>query len=127
MGTFVKESLFAFLLVGIFLIRMISNRFKKGLSSIPGPTLAKYTDLWKLHDVWQGQPHRTAIALHQKYGDLVRLAPNDVSVGDPRAIAELYGLAKSYVKVTLCYPEASPEAQKLNYNEHRAISIQSNP
>jgi hypothetical protein len=109
------------------MIRVISKRFKKGLSSIPGPTLAKYTDLWKLNDVWKGQPHKTAIALHRKHGDLVRIGPNDVSVGDPKAIAEIYGLSKGYVKVTLCCPLASPVAQKLKYNEHRLISIQSNP
>jgi hypothetical protein len=127
METFVKKSFFALLLLCIFMIRVISKRFKRGLSSIPGPTLAKYTDLWKLNDVWKGHPHRTAIALHRNHGDLVRIGPNDVSVGDPKAIAEIYGLAKSYVKVTLCYPLASPEAQKLNYNDHRPISIPSNP
>lgn len=86
------------LLLGV-LLRLLTNRFKPGLSHIPGPTLAKYTRLWKLYDVWKGDSHNTSIRLHRRYGDLVRIGPKHVSVGDPKAVPVIYGLNKGFTKV----------------------------
>ena len=41
----------------------------------------------------------TAIALHKKYGPLVRIGPNHVSVSDPKAINIIYGLKTGFTKV----------------------------
>lgn len=35
--------------------------------------------------------HKVMPKLHAKYGKLVRLAPNELSVADPDAIREIYG------------------------------------
>ena len=71
---------------------LIANRFKPGLSDIPGPALAAYSKLWRLHNVRQGSAHLTAIELHRKYGKLVRIAPNVVSVGDAMEIPKIYNI-----------------------------------
>lgn len=89
------------LISGLLLLLLLRNRFKKGLRDIPGPTLAKYTRLWKLHNVWKGDHHNTAIALHRKHGHLVRIGPKHISVGDPKAIPIIYGLNKGFTKVFL--------------------------
>lgn len=80
-------------------LRLVTNRFKKGLSDIPGPVLAKYTRLWKLHSVWKGDHHLASIDLHKKHGSLVRIGPNHISVGDPDAIPIIYGFDKGFTKV----------------------------
>ncbi|KAJ5777243.1 pisatin demethylase [Penicillium odoratum] len=84
-------------------LRLLTNRFKRGLRDIPGPTVAKYTRLWKLHSVWKGDHQNAAVDLHRKYGALVRIGPKHVSVSDPDAIQVIYGLNKGFTK-TGFYP-----------------------
>lgn len=83
----------------IIAVSLLRNKFRSGLRNIPGPTLAAYTALWRWHDVRKGQAHETAIKLHRKYGPLVRIGPNHVSVSDPREIKKIYGLKSGYTKV----------------------------
>ncbi|EXJ74852.1 uncharacterized protein A1O5_01548 [Cladophialophora psammophila CBS 110553] len=72
---------------GVFVIQ---QRFRSGLRSIPGPFFASFTDLWRLLAVYNGRFELVSQALHDKYGDLVRVGPNCVSVGDPREIRQIY-------------------------------------
>jgi len=80
-------------------LHLLTNRFRRGLGDIPGPTLAKWTKLWRVHNVWKGDHQTTAIDLHRKHGKLVRIGPNHVSVNDPDAIQVIYGLNKGFTKV----------------------------
>ena len=86
------------LLLVLIITRLIYNKFRPGLLSIPGPPLAAYTSLWKLYDVWKGSAHLTAIELHRKYGPLVRIGPNHVSVADYREISNIYSLKGKFTK-----------------------------
>lgn len=90
---------FLYTLLAFVVVRLLHNKFRPGLSSIPGPPLAAWTGLWRFFDVQKGTAHLTAIELHKRYGPLVRIGPNHVSVGDPREIANIYGLTKGYTKV----------------------------
>lgn len=84
----------------------VRNKFQSGLTSIPGPPVAGYTKLWRLYNVWKGSAHLDAIKLHKKYGNLVRIAPNVVSVADPKWISVFYGAKEDYIKVRAhSYPE----------------------
>ena len=65
---------------------------------IPGPFLAKFTDYWRLRTVWRRDSHDVYLALHKKYGDLVRIGPNCISVCKPDIIPTIYGIGKGYVK-----------------------------
>lgn len=82
--------------VGGWLIKNYSN---KGLNKYPGPLLAALTDWWRFFDVLGRRHEHTQIALHKKHGDIVRLGPNVLAFADPKAIKEIYGLNKGYVKV----------------------------
>lgn len=98
-----QQFLFAhplFILSAVVAFYLCYNKFQRGLSSVPGPTLAAYTKLWRLHNVWRGSAHLDAIALHKKHGNLVRIAPNHVSVADPKYIPIFYGSKENYTKVT---------------------------
>ena len=78
---------------------IIYQRFFTSLRDIPGPFLASFTDLWRLLAVEHGKFEVTTKKLHDKYGDLVRVGPNLVSVGDPRQIKHIYGITRLFQKV----------------------------
>ena len=82
---------------------LLYNKLRPGLRDIPGPRLAAYTRLWRLYDVYRGHAHTTAIALHGRYGPVVRIGPNHVSLSDPALIPVIYGTKDNYLK-TGFYP-----------------------
>lgn len=77
---------------------LVSNRFNRGLNKYPGPFLASLTDWWRFWIVYKRRPEVEHIRLHEKYGDVVRLGPNDLSFSDPKALKAIYGLNKGFVK-----------------------------
>ena len=83
------------------IVYFAAQRYHKGLNQYPGPFIASLTNNWRLIDVWKRDTHITYRTLYQKYGDVVRVAPNVLSFADPRAIPEIYGLNKGYTKVSL--------------------------
>ena len=98
-------SLLSFLIVWWIVL----NTFK--LRSIKGPFIARYTDLWRLLKVHQGDMHNVYLELHQKYGSLVRVGPNCVSISDPEALAAVHNISDKLPKVW--EPSAS----------HRALDV----
>jgi hypothetical protein len=92
-------------LVSLVAGHLISNKYWKGLNKYPGPTLAGYSNWWRLRDVSKKNHHWTTLALHREHGDIVRLGPNVLSFADPRAIKAIYGLNKGVTKVgcTICW------------------------
>ncbi|EME40498.1 hypothetical protein DOTSEDRAFT_82149 [Dothistroma septosporum NZE10] len=68
------------------------------LSSIPGPFFAKFNRLWITKHSWDGDMNTTMIALHDKYGNLVRTGPREVSVSDLAAIKTIYGAGTKFRK-----------------------------
>ncbi len=86
--------------VVVFVAYLIVQRYQKGLSQLPGPFIASLTNFWRVFDVWSRDSHITFRELHERHGDVVRVAPNVLSFGDPNAIADIYGLNKGYTKVS---------------------------
>ncbi|KAK5092857.1 hypothetical protein LTR70_006037 [Exophiala xenobiotica] len=82
----------------LVVLNLLWNKYQSGLVSIPGPTTAAYTKLWRVYSVWRGSAHLDAINLHKRYGNLVRIAPNHVSVADPKWIPVFYGTKEDYTK-----------------------------
>lgn len=100
-----------FLVVAALTAQIIYNRYKYGITAIPGPFLASCTHLWRFFLVWGRRPEITHIRLHEKFGPLVRLGPNVVSISDPEAIKTIYGLGGKYVKVSREFPHLSESAE----------------
>ncbi|OQD65538.1 hypothetical protein PENPOL_c006G06945 [Penicillium polonicum] len=86
------------ILVTLALFHFARNYLKPGVTSIPGPLLAKFTNLWRFIDVANGRAEVTLYNLHQKHGDYVRLGPNVVSVRNLDALKTIYGINKGYQK-----------------------------
>ncbi|KAI1338948.1 cytochrome P450 [Xylariaceae sp. FL0016] len=86
-----------------FVIYLVIDSKKAGLDHIPGPWLARYTNLhaWKEANKNWGHDICYLRGLHQKYGDVVRVAPNRVSVCDPEAIPIIYSIKRALNKSEL--------------------------
>lgn len=70
------------------------------LRRIPGPVLAKISDLPRLQWVYSRRAHDIHIDLHKNYGKLVRFGPNMVSVGDATEVKNLYRMSGPLIKVS---------------------------
>lgn len=68
------------------------------LKSIPGPSAAKFSNLWLLLQARQGKRFQSVDEAHKKYGKLVRIQPNHVSVADDSAINAIYGHGNGFLK-----------------------------
>lgn len=79
--------------------------FRSDLRSIPGPALAKLTDLHRLLLVRTESAHEHHLHLHERHGHFVRIGPNNVSVGSPAAIPILYNTRTRHPKSDF-YPVA---------------------
>ncbi|KAI0541875.1 cytochrome P450 family protein [Xylaria digitata] len=72
------------------------------LAAFPGPLAAKFTKIWRAYGMYKGTWHRDIVDLHRKYGPVVRIGPNELSVGDPEAFRQIYRVSKAFPKGA-CY------------------------
>jgi len=72
--------------------------FLHPLRRVPGPFLAKFTELWRTSKYFRGNWHSDILELHAKYGPVVRVAPNEVSIVDRHGLTQVYGHAKGTKK-----------------------------
>ena len=89
---------------GILIVCLICAYFSVAwyrLRHVPGPLLAKFSNLQRMQWVRSGRAHDIHIELHNRYGNLVRMGPNMVSVSDPAAISVIYGFDGSFKKVSV--------------------------
>lgn len=68
------------------------------IQDVPGPFLAKFTNLWYLYECRLCRRFLTVHEAHAKYGKLVRVTPNQVSIADPDAIPIIYGHGTGFLK-----------------------------
>lgn len=68
------------------------------IQDVPGPLLAKFSNLWYMYECRQGRRYLSVYHEHQKHGKLVRLRPNEVSIADPDAIPIVYGHGTGFLK-----------------------------
>ncbi|OOO06873.1 cytochrome P450 [Aspergillus oryzae] len=72
------------------------------LARFPGPFAAKLSKGWRAYKTANGQWHRKLVDLHRKYGHVVRIAPNELSVGDPSSFRKIYKAGNGFNKAA-CY------------------------
>jgi hypothetical protein len=88
----------ALALVVTFVVRALYKRYASPLRKYPGPFLASFTRLWKVKSTASGRTHLEHIELHRKYGPVVRIAPDEVSVSSPEAARTLLSAGKRFFK-----------------------------
>ncbi|KAK3328148.1 putative benzoate 4-monooxygenase cytochrome P450 [Cercophora scortea] len=86
-------------LLGIAVYYLQSYFFAYGpLRRVPGPLLAKFSDLWLLLVCRRGDRYDTVDKLHKKLGPVVRIQPNHISINDDEAIQIVYGHGNGFTK-----------------------------
>ncbi|CAG8220366.1 unnamed protein product [Penicillium salamii] len=92
----------ALLLTSALLITLLAWLFLVWLKlrHIPGPFLPSISNFYRMRWVLTKQAHLIHQEFHQRYGDVVRLGPNMVSISDPSAIRTIYPMRKGFVKVS---------------------------
>ncbi|KAK5255321.1 hypothetical protein LTS06_000342 [Exophiala xenobiotica] len=90
----------AFFIITVLVLsfRGLWRRYASPLRQIPGPFLASCTRLWKVLSTYSGHTEWDYIALHQKYGPVVRVAPNELSFASPNAARDIFAVGKGFTK-----------------------------
>jgi hypothetical protein len=85
-----------------FVLYLVYDSHTAGISHIPGPFIARYTNLHAFVLTWRAGRHGDYLpGIHEKYGDVVRVGPRTVSVADPDAIKAIYNSKLRLHKVLL--------------------------
>ncbi|PHH64517.1 hypothetical protein CDD81_4296 [Ophiocordyceps australis] len=85
---------------------LLRTRHRGGLDAIPGPFSASFCNLWKILAVYNNDMPRRNIAVHKKYGPVVRIGPNTVSFSSPEALHTIHGSRQAYPKSEFYKPAA---------------------
>ena len=83
------------------------------LAHIPGPLAAKCSWLWLHYHAYMGDECTRIRRLHEQYGPVVRVAPNEVDIADGDAIAPIYSAKADMVK--------SPHYNKFAVDAHATV------
>ena len=90
------------------------------LSKYPGPPLAAVSELWYASAWTGGFWNRRVHEVHEKYGDVVRIAPNELSFGTAQAFRDIYGAPSKTRKLF-------PKSDRFYDNGHTNIAFVLDP
>jgi benzoate 4-monooxygenase len=68
------------------------------LSRVPGPFTAKFSNTWVGLSARRGQKFAAVDSAHRRYGKVVRIGFNHVSIADERGINVIYGHGNGFLK-----------------------------
>lgn len=91
------------IILGYLLLEAVYNLFFHPLRNVPGPLLAKLGQTWRNHKYFRGTWHDDCVEVHAKYGNVVRIAPNELSFVDEAGLKSLYGHGRQVLKVFSSY------------------------
>ncbi|KAH7137049.1 cytochrome P450 [Dactylonectria estremocensis] len=80
--------------ISTFLVVIFYRLYLHPLRRVPGPFLARITELWRTTKYAKGNWHQDILNLHNTYGPVVRVSPNEVSIVDKKGLVEVYGHGK---------------------------------
>ncbi|KAI0483447.1 cytochrome P450 [Xylaria cf. heliscus] len=87
---------FILTLIGLWTVQhIIYNLYFHPLANYPGPLLARITLIWRFWHSLRGRFHRVIETNHQKYGDVFRVSPNELSFCTVSAYKTIYGTRTS--------------------------------
>lgn len=84
------------LAVFIFILQIYAYKNLTCIESVPGPRLYDISK-WRLaYEDWTGRRTKTIHQLHQQYGPVVRIGPNEISFNSLEAIKTIYGAGSGF-------------------------------
>jgi benzoate 4-monooxygenase len=85
-------------LLTLLFLPVIYYAFLDPLRHIPGPYVTLISSLWLILQCRLFRRSAEVHKLHQKYGPIVRISSDHVSINDPAALHEIYGHDRAYYK-----------------------------
>lgn len=76
-----------------------SIRYRTGLRKVPGPFAASILPFDRMLSALRGDQHQQHQDYHRRYGKLVRVGPNHVSISAGQVITQIYGIGSKFKKV----------------------------
>ncbi|KAM0261045.1 hypothetical protein ACHAQJ_002484 [Trichoderma viride] len=110
-GAFIAGAISASYFLGLFTSIVIYRLFFHRLRRFPGPFAAKITKLYGPYIALDGKPHVKQLDLFEKYGNIVRIAPNEVMV------SSIDALQKVHLAGTRCSKRSTPY-EVIDYKGH---------
>ncbi|CCX30032.1 cytochrome P450 [Pyronema domesticum] len=103
----------ATLITSIVIHRLFLHRTRR----IPGPFLARLSPLWIVSKSWKKRKGYLIVeALHKQHGDIIRIAPRQLSINNVQAITAIYGGNSPCTKTTF-YDHRFPEHQSSLFSQ----------
>ncbi|KAG6035920.1 hypothetical protein E4U41_005887 [Claviceps citrina] len=68
------------------------------LARIPGPKLAAISNVWYAKNIARGRTVKLGLELHRKYGDIVRVGPDEVWFNTAEAFDQIYCTGRGFEK-----------------------------
>lgn len=97
--------------------QFVYNLFWHPLAGFPGPVLYRGSNLPKIVQQIRGTVHDKMLDLHEQYGPVVRLAPNELTYTSASALHEIYGNHRG--------KKSMPPQGALGKNDHRMFGATS--
>ncbi|KAK3386164.1 cytochrome P450 [Podospora didyma] len=88
------------LFISVLVVWSATSRIKKWyrLRHVPGPRITGFTTLWFAWRTARKTVHEDIVTLTEKYGPVVRIAPNEVIVNDLEALLRISSVRSEYRK-----------------------------
>lgn len=93
-----RSALLFYSFIILFFVRLLQIRYRHDLRKLPGPFLASFSNIDRIWSVVRKDQMNYHISLHRKYGRLVRVGPNHVSISDSNTIQQLYSISPKFIK-----------------------------
>lgn len=90
-----------FVLLGLYVPLFLLLPRYWPLRKVPGPFIASFTNLWRFRIQYFGSLAPTLQELHRRYGPIVRIGPDTVSIGSANYVDLVYSRRGEYKKVGL--------------------------
>ena len=77
---------------------LLQDHYFHPLRKFPGPFWAAHTDSWRVYQLWTRRMPDTLLKVHEKYGPVVRVGPNDLSFQGVDILNEVYKGGRKFSK-----------------------------
>ena len=90
----------AYLIIGglSVIIHLTFRLWNDPLAQYPGPLIAKFSNLWMCYHTWSCDLPERVLELHQQYGPVIRVGPNNLDFDGKAAIQKIYQAGRSMPK-----------------------------
>ncbi|KAJ5268638.1 hypothetical protein N7505_004396 [Penicillium chrysogenum] len=97
--------------VVIWILAYVINLLLDPLRDIPGPLGARFSRIWYLRAISKGDFEKTNINLHRVYGPIVRIAPRQYSLDDPKVLRTIYSHSSTFIKAAWYDASGNPNPE----------------